>query len=135
MLFRNNCKSFKIRIGNINNHYWKTVKNGDLIDLPEKVGKELKLEIMKDQKIKQDNDFVTIESDLNNKEKIETKLIKVDESFKEELISIKGIGKKTVKDILIHYPNKRLLLNNLNNLGLRDDIELKLRKYYDRIND
>ena len=48
-----------------------------------------------------------------------------DIDFKKELLAIKGIGKKTVKDILQTYPEKALLLEAIKSeeaLPFRDDI-------------
>ena len=56
-----------------------------------------------------------------------------DESWLEELDSIKGIGKKTVKDIINVYPTKEKLLEAIkgdNNLPFRDDIASRLIDEY-----
>ena len=47
-------------------------------------------------------------------------------------LKIKGIGKKTLKDINTNYGNEELLKEALreNKVGLRDDVVEKLQKYY-----
>ena len=47
-------------------------------------------------------------------------------------LKIKGIGKKTLKDINTNYATEELLKNALreNKVGLRDDVVEKLQKYY-----
>lgn len=51
----------------------------------------------------------------------------------DELVKIKGIGKETVKDIKIVYPTKEKLIEALKSgedLPFRNDVETKLRKYF-----
>ena len=114
MRFTNLGESMKIRQGNKTGYKWITLKNGEEIDLPTEVGRNKGL---KELEVTTSKIGPTI---------VETKQF----SFKDELTEIKGVGSKTVKDILRHYPTKENLINNLDNLGLRDDIELKLREKY-----
>ena len=123
MLFKNNGESRKIRIGDLNSCVWEKISHGEVRDLPEEVGLGYGFDEIK-----------TTEGQLGNK-KVETKQIETDrqtdDSFLKELQKINGIGKKTAKDIVKHFPTKTYLIANLNNLGLRDDIELKLREKYE----
>lgn len=129
MKFINQDESVKVRIG-FENCYWKTVYTGDVIDLPKEYGKALGLTELK-----------TTEGQIGNKV-VETKQIDVPKKFLQidflkELEYIKGIGKKTAKDISKVYKNKEKLIEAINHddeLPFRDDIEVKLRKKYGRSN-
>lgn len=130
MRFVNNGEAIKVRIG-FENCYWKTVYTGEVIDLPEKYGKALGL-----------TEFKTTEGKIANKV-VETKQIdKVhdivhytpDDSFYQELIKIKGIGKKTAEDIVTWGTREKLIEHILSKkrIPFRDDQVKKLEEKYGR---
>ena len=116
MKFINQGKSRKFRRGTYGSFSWISLDNGEIIELGEAEGKKLRLNI------------VEAEEGKIGKTKIETKQIK--DNFPKELKKINGIGKKTVKDILLIYPTKEQLKTAISKgrLPFDDDIELKLRK-------
>ena len=119
MIYQNNQENIKIRIGNLNTCLWKTIKKGEIIDLEQELGEKLKFNKIQDIK-----EIINI--------KIENKII----DYEKELKSIQGINKKTIKDILEIYPTRNLLINSIKNnenIPIRDDLEIKLREYYGRI--
>ncbi len=133
MLFKNNGESIKIRIGNIHNCYWVTVRHDKVIDLPEKLGLDYGFE-------KINSSIKTTEGQLGSK-KVQTKQIETDKQtdkisevyFFDKLIAINGIGTKTAKDIVKLYGVEEDLIDAIKNgdgLPLRDDIEEKLRRKY-----
>lgn len=122
MLFKNNIADTKLRIGGLSSTEWKDIKLGEVVDLPEDVGNRLKFDPV-------EGEVPVTQGEINGRP-VETKQVAVDGDFMKELISIKGIGKKTAQDIMQHYPTKEALLENLDYLGLRDDVEEKLKEAY-----
>ena len=60
---------------------------------------------------------------------------KIDKSFEKELREIKGVGKKTAKDIVNSYPTREQLKKAIKqgeHLPFRNDIEKKLKWKYSR---
>lgn len=54
-------------------------------------------------------------------------------AYSKELVSIEGIGKKTVKDIVAVYPTKASLIKAIKaeaELGFRDDVVEKLKQVF-----
>lgn len=129
MKFVNNGEPKKIRVGDINAYDWLTIRTGQIVDLPEKLGKIHNFDV-----VSEDVKNVKAEVSSVGDVEVETKQIADPSSkkkrFEEKLKSIKGIGKKTAEDILKHFPTEEDLIKNLNNLGLRDDIELKIKKEF-----
>jgi len=127
MKFINNKSDMKIRIGDSNDCYWKTLRVGETIDLPKKVGKALELTEVTNSHPKSPK---VTEGQIGNK-KVETKQLEND--FLKELIKIKGIGKKTAEDIVRIFPERKDLKNAIYNnekIPLRDDVcELLKEKY------
>jgi len=116
-------KSIEVRIGKRFNFSWINIRPGEEIDLPEEKGKRYGLEGYK----KLQN---VTEGKIGNK-KVETK--QFEKNFKIELEDIKGIGKKTAKDIYHVFRNKEQLIKAIKlkeQLPFRDDVEKKLRKKY-----
>lgn len=113
----------KIRIGGVNKQfYWITLKKGE-IDLPEEVGRNLKLLPVKNK--------MELTTGKIGQTKVETKQFK--ESFEKKLKKIKGIGIKTAQDILNVFPTEQDLkeaISNKKELPFRDDVEKKLRRKY-----
>jgi len=65
--------------------------------------------------------------------KIKKKVEEVRTSYKDELLSITGIGSKIAKDIMIIYPTKDKLLKAISldeDIPLEDDVEKKLKIKY-----
>jgi len=54
MKFKNNGESVKVRLPEVGGFRWKTVRNGDIIDLSEKVGKNYGFEEFKEPEVKTD---------------------------------------------------------------------------------
>ena len=123
MKFINNGEPIKIRIGSSQGCYWKTIQTNEVVDLSQVQGKRLGLKI------------VTTEGQIADK-KVETKQVDVDytpdDLFFKELVSIKGIGKKTACDI-VNWGTKEKLIEVIavgGSLPFRDDVEEKLRRSY-----
>ena len=124
MLFKNNGNIRKIRIGNLINCNWKTVRHGEVIDINEFLGLRLGFEKI---------GTVPIEI---NKKPAETKVMdkyNLDDLFFKELTKIKGIGPKTAKDIVV-WGTKEKLIEQIKlkaELPFRDDVVKILRLKYD----
>ena len=125
MKFINKGGPIKIRIGEPSGCYWKTLKNNEVIDLdidPD-YGRKLKLTELK-----------TTEGKLGD-QVVQTKQIESPKitDFYDELIKIKGIGKKTAQDIIKVFPIKQSLIDAVgdkSSLPFRDDVEKILRRKY-----
>lgn len=95
-------------------------------------GVPLEVEDSHVEKILRNKDFYL--SDKEVEKNIIPKKDKVDEkSWEEELIEIKGVGKKTAHDIILIYPNKHNLLEALEKekeLPFDDDISKKLKEVF-----
>jgi len=126
--FINNGRDRKIKIPNLPRPYcpeWRTVKHGESVELPETLGVDYGFDSIK---------IKALESKVG-KVKVETKVIvkKKDNNFSNELVKIKGIGKKTAKDIVKVFPSKEeltLAISHGDELPFNDDIEEKLRRKY-----
>lgn len=128
MEFTNQGEPVMIRIGKASDCSWLTIIKGESVELSKSVGLSMGL-IPK-----------TTEGKIGNK-KVETKQISVpqkevqytpDNLFFEELIEIKGIGKKTASDI-VKWGTKEKLIEVVavgGSLPFRDDIEEILRRKY-----
>lgn len=123
--FINDSRPIKIRVGNSQKCYWKTIKTGDIVEISPTAGKRLGFIEITDSH--QESPRVT-EGQIGNK-KVETKQT----DFFEELVKIKGIGVKTAEDIIRIFPKREGLKNTINKkeqLPFRDDIcELLEAKY------
>jgi hypothetical protein len=125
MIFVNEGEPKKIRLVDGFRFKWIKVENGEKIDLPIEVGIKHNFKMEKVE---------AIESKVNGV-KVETKVIKPKDkkkdSYEKELQAIKGIGKKTTKDIVKVYPTKDLLIKAIEeekHLPFRDDVVTKLKK-------
>lgn len=131
MKFINNGGPVKIRIGEPDDCNWATIRKGESVDLPRHYGRALGFEELK------------ITTGQIGSKNVETKQIEVPENKKQiqepefysELCKIKGIGKKTAKDIITIFPVREELIKKIrsltdNALPFRDDIEDKLRRKY-----
>lgn len=124
MKFINKGEPIKIRIGEPGECYWTTLKRNEVVELAREQGLILGLEEVK-----------TTEGKLGDLS-VQTKQIETvnetDDFFK-ELCSIKGIGKKTAKDVIRYSPTKEILIEKIktrDGLPFRDDVEIKLRDAY-----
>lgn len=126
MEFINEKKDMKVRLGSLSDYKWITIKKGESVDLDKKLGRKIGLKI------------VATEGKVG-KVKVETKQIKTkkskkkDKTFREDLESIKGVGKKTAQDIIQIFPDSEGLHNYIikhETLPFRDDISKKLRDKY-----
>lgn len=125
MLFRNEGVKRLIRIGTSEKATWVSVNHLEEVDLPEQVGLHHKFKP------------IAFKSDIHNKKIVETKLKEVytpDDLFFKELVKIKGIGKKTAKDIVKWGTREKLIecIKERESLPFRDDVEEKLRGKYGR---
>lgn len=120
MLFINRGKDLQIRIEEKAGYKWELVKTGETIELPEQIG------------IKHGLSKMEITEGKIGSTKVETKQFK-DLDFFNELIKIKGIGKKTAEDIIEVFKTKEILLEAVESplrFPFRDDIEIILRREY-----
>ena len=124
MRFKNNGESVKLRKGNLKGYFWITVRHGEIVDLPEIIGKRDGFE-------KVTKSIQKVTEGKIGKTKVETKQFESTD-FKKELIRIKGIGSKTASDIIKIYTKERLIKDiQLNKkLPFRDDVEEKLKEKY-----
>ena len=108
---------------------WITLRPGETIELSEEVGKKNELTIV-DNKEEKKTEKVEIVIEPVEKKKSFKK--KADILYKEKLESIKGIGKKTAKDIITMYPTEESLLKDLKTgcIPVRDDVERLLKKQF-----
>ena len=130
MKFINRNGPIKIRIGGARDCHWATIKKGETVDLPARAGLSYGFSVK------------TTEGQIGFK-KVETKQIDTvndtddytpDDLFFKELCKIKGIGKKTSRDI-VDWGTKEKLIEVIamrGSLPFRDDIENLLRKNYGR---
>lgn len=129
MEFINRGGPVKIRIGKSSNCYWATIRKGESVELSAEMGLHYGFSIK------------TTEGQIGNK-KVETKQIErgvdsfdAQQDFFKELIKIKGIGKKTAKDIVKYASTKEILIDKIktrDGLPFRDDVEKLLRRKYGR---
>lgn len=126
MKFQNKGETMKIRLGEAGSYYWVTLKHGEKMELPNETGKSYGLTEVNESN--QESPKVT-EGQIG-KTKVETK--QFEDDFLKELTKIKGIGKKTAKDIQEMYGREELIeaVKSRKHISVRDDIELKLRKKY-----
>lgn len=134
MKFINNNQDVQIRIKEPNGYRWEIVKIGEFINLPKSVG----LANGFDEVIEvtdQSNQVKpkTTEGQIGNK-KVETKQIELKKKdYQTRLEKIKGIGKKTAKDIIKVFPiEDRLIfaISHNEELPFRDDVDILLRRKY-----
>lgn len=111
---------------------WVTIRKGDSIDIPEADGLCLGLVPVKSKiekpeprpKPKSVEERIAPEEDSKKKES---------ELYKQKLQSIKGVGEKTVKDIIQIYPSETDLINALNSkkdVPIRDDLAKEIRNKF-----
>jgi len=124
MKFINKGEPTKVRIREGPDRFrWITLRTGETINMDYRVGKRYGFQIVK-----------SVEGSIRDK-KLETKMIAEEEkeinNYYERLKKIRGIGKKTIKDILKVFPGEKELIKSIksgNVLPFRDDIEALLKK-------
>lgn len=128
MKFKNNGKDIQVRLDDGPGRFkWESVKNGEIIELPEHLGRAYGFEKLG---IKPK----VIEGKIG-KTKVETKQLEIwtpDDVFFSELKKIKGIGKKTALDI-VNWGTKEKLIEQIKlkaHLPFRDDVVEKLKRKY-----
>jgi len=121
MEFINRGGPVKIRIGGVRDCHWTTINKGESVDLPARAGISYGFSVK------------TTEGQIGSK-KVETKQIQ--NTFLEELIKIKGIGRKTAQDITKIFPAREELIKTIRAstdeyaLPFRDDIAKILEEAY-----
>ena len=123
MRFVNKGSDIQVRIKEKNlyggvGYKWKSIGANEIVDLPEEIG------------ILNNLEKVTTTGQIG-KVIVETKQIEND--FYNELCLIKGIGKKTAKDIIKIFPDReglKQIIKNNETLPFRDDVEKLLKKEY-----
>ena len=126
----NEIKKFRVDSpGTYIGYAWITLRPGDILELPEEVGKKNELTIV-DNKEEKKTEKVEIVIEQVEKKKSSKK--KADILYKEKLESIKGIGKKTAKDIITMYSTEESLKKDLKTgcIPVRDDVERLLKKQF-----
>ena len=130
MLFTNESGQVKIRIGEPDECYWKTIKKGESVELSAEMGLHYGFSIKTTEgqigdKIVETKQIEQVKQALDN-------VFTPDDFFK-ELCSIKGIGKKTAEDIIQIFPNSEHLKNTIHKnekLPFRDDVSKTLVDIY-----
>ncbi len=131
MLFeKKDDKPEKIRVKDLifRGFKWVTIYKGDRIDLLEDHGLRLGLVPVKKAK---DNSKTKGSKGKENKEEPELKKRAL--IYKEKIESIKGIGKKTAKDLIQVYPTEENLIKALKSgkdMPIRDDLAKLIKKKF-----
>ena len=123
MKFKNTTgQKIKVRINTDGLPIWKTIDPNDTVDLPFEYGTSLGFE-----PIRTTTGYI-------GDTKVETKQASTDgEEYFSQLISVKGIGRKTARDIADVYPTLSSLksaIANKEELPFRDDVSKKLKKAF-----
>lgn len=120
MLFQNNGATAKVRVPEGNGYKWVTMHTEDIKDLPQNVGLA--------------QGFTVVEAEEKQVTKGSIgKVVVETKQFEEELTKIKGLGKKTAKDLVKVYPTKAALkkaIQSGEDIPVRDDVESKLKKKF-----
>ncbi len=127
MRFINNGPHRRIYIGPSEKRRSISMNRGQVLDLPEEVGRMFDLERVTEGKI--------------GKTKVETKMFEKleknytpDDLFYDELRKIKGVGHKTAQDI-VEWGTREKLIEQIKlkaHLPFRDDVVNKLRRKYSK---
>ena len=157
MLFTNPKKEkVKVRLLDPKSSFgymWITVKPYGEVDIPQHYGEALefipsqkykkpvekeekKEEVVEKDILKKEDKNVSkkISKMVSDKKEVKKKDVPSQDDWKRELLEINGIGKKTVKDILNVYPQRKDLVEalweknvDIKELPFRDDISQKLK--------
>lgn len=122
MQFVNKGHSTKVRLVESYGFKWITVKTDQVIDLPESVGLAYGFSKLEETSGKIQETKVETKQFESKKKELQSKLEKT-----------KGIGKKTIQDVLSYFDSEEELKNALNSrkhLPFRDDVVEILRKKY-----
>jgi len=126
MLFINKGESMKVRLTDGNGYFWKTARQNEIIDLPEEIGLIHGFEIVEANIVEPVAKKETTKGKIGNSV-VETK------QFEDEIKSLKGFGKKTMRDLIALYPTRESLVEAIRDnveLPIRDDLDKKLRKHF-----
>lgn len=132
MKFINNGSPVKIRIGNASDCHWATIRKGESVELSAEMGLHYGFSIKTTEgqiggKLVETKQIETVNETVND-----TDDYTPDNLFFKELCAIKGIGKKTAKDI-VEWGTKEKLVEVIalgGSLPFRDDIEKILEETY-----
>ena len=121
MKFINNGPHRRIHIGPSEKRRRIGMNSGQVLDLPEEVGRMFNLDRVTEGKI--------------GNTKVETKQFENKEyvSFWNELLKIKGVGLNTAKDIVGLFKSRKDLIEVIKSkehLPFRDDVSAKLKKQF-----
>ena len=110
---------------------WSMVKPNGEVDLPEKHGRAYKLTpVEKKEPDKKKGPLKKLAGKLKGKGKPSKDLAK---AYKKKLLSVKGLGDKTVRDIMQVFPTEAHLkyaVKRGSKLPIRDDLEKSLREAF-----
>jgi len=127
MKFVNNKEPRQVRFGDAGKHWFRTVRNGEEVDLPFLVGQEHGFDLVEDKPIATEGKAGTKTVETKQKEIGKKKLLE------KSLGKIKGIGRKTVQDIISIYPTEEDLKEAIETgepLPFRDDVVDSINKKY-----
>jgi len=115
MKFKNeNQVSVKYRTGTYTSGFeWKSVQPGKECDIPYESAKNLPLTPLKDVKIEKLKEKVEDHEQKKEDKEVDAGFRK--KQYKEKLVSIKGVGKKSAEDIIKDYPTQEILKEAIKN--------------------
>ena len=120
MKFKNETKSrVKYRTGTYTSGFeWKSVDPDQIVDIPFYSGKNIALTPVKDvveEKPKIEKPKEKVEDHEQKKEDKEVDAGFRKKQYKEKLVAIKGVGKKSAEDIIKDYPTQEILKEAIKN--------------------
>jgi len=124
-------ENIKVRTGNLKNYIWKTIRPGEIVELPQHTAEAAGLTEVKDEKAEEKD-----AAELDHMELVPAPVDdkkKTSQLYKKKLESINGIGKKTAEDIIKMYPDEGALIDSLllgGELPIRDDLSSKIKKKF-----
>jgi len=129
MLFKNETGgSVKIRLGDSEDYFWKTIKPEQEIELDESHGKAVGFTALEPKAQEKEPEKKRGKKDANSGNKAEERT-----KYRERLLSVEGVGKKTAEDIMAIYPKKEDLTKALKEkaeIPVRDDISKALKRKF-----
>lgn len=135
MKFKNETgANAKYRLGSIKSGFnWYTVRPGETKDIPEHIGDDLKL-----TKIEEEKDYVEAKPTIEDPKDVDATFQEDTtaedlESYRKELIAVKGVGKKSAQQIIDEYPTKKDLLKAVQDgeeIHKHDGIDAAVKKSF-----
>jgi len=106
MEFKNETKeNIKYRTGSYEKGFdWYTIRPGEIQVIPEELARNLPLTEIKENVIEKKEEPKEVKEDFRKRESEDT------EAYFKELVAIKGVGKKSAKEIIKKYPTRLLLI-------------------------